>query len=390
MKQYRSLRLLQWEMVLTSTLLSIPIMVPFYNSIGMDQAEIGLSQALFTIALLMVNVPTGWLADRFSRKFCNAFGDLGCAVSLVLYSQAQDFTQVVLVEILFGISMAFTQGADSGLLEAYTRNPTHLRFSLPRVTARLQVWHPIAQVIALYLGGLIGSNDYRLAIGLSATTYAVGFVLSLCLREEGDRLQQVHTNVLKDMAHVTRRVILHDTQLRWLVFAYAVGREVTHVMVWALTPLLLFAGVPLSAVGVGWIANMGASAIGALLADRYGDRLAPWLRFMLPMVLLSLALIVMSIHLSLATIWLYAALGVAQGWSGSVLMPMIQRRAPVDIQSTVASVTKTASQLLYAPLVWLVGVVGVIDIRLTMVATVIIFIPPAIVIARRLYTFERR
>jgi hypothetical protein len=96
----------------------------------------------------------------------------------------------------------------------------------------------------------------------------------------------------------------------------------------------------------------------------------------------------MSIHLSLVTVWLYAFLGIAQGWSSVVLMPMLQRHAPMDVQSTLSSIAKSAAQLLYIPLVWIINVVGVVDMRLTMVATIIVFVPLAAVTAWRLRSFE--
>ena len=390
MNAKNSLRLLMIEMVITATLLSMPIMTPFYHSIGMDQGQIGLSQALFTVALLATNIPTGWLADRFSRKLSNALGDVGCAVALLLYANVHSFTQVVLVEIFFGLALSFSQGADSGLLKAYTHLLDSSGKMLFRRTVLLNIWTPAAQAAALIVGGLIGAGNPRLAIALSAAPFVLGFVLSLFLTESGERLVQVHRNPIKDMVHVTKRVIVHDTHLRWLIGAYAVGREITHVMVWALTPLLVLAGVPLEIVAVGWVLNMAANIAGAQMAGRWSMRFNEWQRFLLPIIGAIVGLAVMSINLSLATIWLYALLGISQGWSQSVLLPMVQNHSPGDVQSTVVSIAKSASQLLYIPLVWAVNAVGTIDIRLTMVATIMLFAPLAIIVARRLHALSKQ
>lgn len=384
-----SLWLLQVEMIITVTLLAMPIMVPFFYSIGMDQGQIGLSQSLFTVVLLLTNIPTGWIADRFSRKFCNAVGDLGCAVALLLYCQATGFGHVVAAEVVFGVALALSQGADGGLLKAYTRllDPSGRLFI--RKNVLIGMWQPIAQAIALIVGGFIGADNPRLAIGLSAISYAIGCVLSLLMKEEGERLVPDHRNPFRDMARVTRKVVAHDARLRWQMVAYAVGREITHAVVWALTPLLLLAGVPLYLVAFGWVVNMGANVCGAWLAGRLSPRLRDWQRFLLPIIGVVFALTVMSIHLSLVTVWLYAFLGIAQGWTSATLLPMVQNRAADDVQSTVISITKSGAQLLYIPLVWIINAFGVIDIRLTMVATVVIFVPLAIVTARRLAMLER-
>lgn len=385
-----SMRVLLTEMVITSTLMAMPIMVPFYHTIGMDQGQIGLSQSLFTLVVLALNIPTGWIADRFSRKWSNAAGDLGCGLAIAWYSQAQSFGDVVAAEIIFGVAAAFAQGADSALLRAYSQRLDSSSSLFGRQNALLATWQPIAQIIALVIGGAIGATDLRLAIGMSAIPYVAGCALSFFLKEEGERLIASHRNPLRDMVHVTQSCVAHDALLRWLIIGYATGREVTHVMVWALTPLLIVAGVPLQIVAVGWILNALAVTVGAHIAHRWSAACESWQKIVLPLTAVVISLGVMSIHLSLVTIWLYAVLGLAQGWTAATLLTMVQTRAGASHQATIVSIAKSAAQLLYIPLVWGIGSIGTIDIRLTMVATIVVFAPLGIVTALRLRTLESR
>ena len=385
-----SLRLLRFEIIITGTMMAMPIMVPFYHSIGMNQGQIGLSQTVFTAALLFINIPTGWIADRFSRRLSNAIGDLGCVLALLFYSQASSFGDVVAAEIVFGLSLAFSQGADSALLRAYTQVLDSSGQLFSRQNWVISMWQPIAQVVALIIGGFIGAQDPRLAIGISAAPYFIGSLLSFFIKEQGERLVSQHKNPLRDMVRVTRESVGTDPHLRWLILGYGVGREITHVMIWALTPLLLFAGVPLGIVALGWVLNSVSVALGARIAGWFGENLREWQKFTIPTIAVLLGLGVMSLHLSLGTIGLYTLLGLAQGWTAALLLPMVQNKAPEGNQATVISIAKSASQLLYIPLVWVVGLAGNIDIRLTMVATIIIFTPMIIIIARRLYILERK
>jgi hypothetical protein len=65
----RSLRLLQIEAVLTAMMFAMPIFTIFFkDEIGLSYAQIGLSQAVFTIPLLTLNIASGWIADAFSLK----------------------------------------------------------------------------------------------------------------------------------------------------------------------------------------------------------------------------------------------------------------------------------------------------------------------------------
>ena len=46
----------------------MPIAVPFFQSKGLSMQEVFSLQALFAVAVLAMEVPSGYLADRLGRK----------------------------------------------------------------------------------------------------------------------------------------------------------------------------------------------------------------------------------------------------------------------------------------------------------------------------------
>ena len=87
-KYQRNIRLIMAETILTSigAGFSVSTITDFWNSIGMDQTQIGLVQMLFTVVVLLLDIPMGYIADRFNRKIMNIIGDLGEAIGFVLYA----------------------------------------------------------------------------------------------------------------------------------------------------------------------------------------------------------------------------------------------------------------------------------------------------------------
>ena len=385
-----SLNLLRLEMIITYGLLSMPIMSKFYASIGMDQGQIGLSQTCFTIVVLALNIPTGWIADKFSHKLCNAFGDIAAAMGFVLYSQSKCFMDVVIAESVLAIAMAFTQGADFGMLKAYTKIMDATGKLFDKVNVQVAVWQPIESIIVVAIGGLVGMSYPRTTIAVSGLPFLVGGIMSFFMQDDGERLEPEHKNPFKDMWRVTKSIIKPDIQLRWLIIACAIASGITHVMIWAFTPLITSLNGPSVLVSVGWVLNSLSITIGAKVAGRYVSRLPGWAKFLLPTLAVFLALTIMSLHLSFWTIWLYSLLGMAQGWAMAVMMPMIQNKVSGKSQATAVSITKCASQILYAPLVWLVGLAGSTNIRMSMVATIVIFVPLVLVTAARLKNLEKK
>lgn len=260
----RSLQLLQLEMTMTSVLMSLPIMNLFFTDhIGMNMSEIGISQAVCAVALCLANVPTGWLADRFSRKACNIIGDAGVVGALLFYAAAQTFSDVIIAELAFGIAAAFSNGADAGLLRAYCNQ---LGTSYARVNARVNSWRPLVEIAGVSVGGLVGAYQPRLAIALSAIPFAVGAIISTQLVEVGEK-RTGNTQPLRDMGAIVWHSLWHNRPLRWSLVAAVIARESTHPLVWLFTPLLLLAGVPPQIVGIAWALNLVAQC-GRELAAR--------------------------------------------------------------------------------------------------------------------------
>jgi len=370
----KNLRLVAFESIITAGLLAMPIMTPFFNNIGLNQEQIALSQIIFTITIMVLNIPAGWLADRFSRKWANVIGDIGCALTLILYSQVQNFAGVVICEILFGLFLAFSQGVDASLIKHFSGKIDNSGKLFKTTTAKVASLQFVTVLVVTLLGGPIGAIDFRLAIALSAVVFFAGAIAALFIKDDSENMIPQHNNPLKDMLRVVKDAIKNPA-LRLRIFAFAVAREMTHGIIWVFTPLLLLAGVPLAVVSVGWAVNAVAGFVGSKIAQRYVNRLREWQIFAVPILLVTVSLGVMSIHFSIATVWLYLLMGVTQGWTSATMLPLVQRHIKPSEQTSVISVAKVIAQFLYIPAVWLIGFAADIKTEYSMLATLIIFVP---------------
>jgi MFS family permease len=95
-------------------------MTVFWNSIGMNQFMIGVSQMMCAATLFLFDVPMGYFADRFSRKALNVIGDIGIMATFIFYAFARNFWMVVAGEILCGLFMAMSGGVDRAFLKIYS------------------------------------------------------------------------------------------------------------------------------------------------------------------------------------------------------------------------------------------------------------------------------
>jgi len=238
-------------------------------------------------------------------------------------------------------------------------------------------------------GGWVGDVSFRLAIGASALTFAVGGVLSLFMHDAGEKLTKVHANPLKDMGRVAK-VCLKTPLLRWWMMAMATASGITHVMVWPMTLVMLTAGVPMEWLGAGWVVNTLAAVVGTRVARYLSGKIRRgWMVFAVPIAVVAVALIGMSLSLNLVTVWLFAGLGFARGWTSALMPAIVQRHAPEAMGSTAMSLAKNIGRILYIPTVYVVGWACDISVVWAMVVTMAIYVPIAAVIAWKIRTFEK-
>ncbi|HYG83344.1 MAG TPA: MFS transporter [Verrucomicrobiae bacterium] len=388
----QSLKLLRAEAIITTAIISMPVMNSFFASIGLDQGQIGVSQAIFTLVLLLFNIPTGWLADRFSRKIANAFGDVTVASGFIFYALAGNFTEIIIAEVIIGIGIAFSHGADVGLLKAYC---DHLQRSYRQESAWIAARRPIVEGAAAIAGGFIGAQNPRLALLLTAVPFLAGAVLSLGVKEVGVRRQRQTGTPVKglkrqlraafsDMARITKYALHGHKDLAWSIVAAATAREITHAIIWVLTPLLLLAGVPAEVIGVAWAVNLAMVSIGAWLGGKVAERWSDARLFAVPAVASLLAMLTLAWQTNLWTIGLYAVFGLARGWYAAVMAPIVQRHTPDDMQSTVFSVSGSLGQLLYIVVVIAVNGAGNWGVQWAMLANALLFLPLVLLVVARL------
>ncbi len=87
------------------------------------------------------------------------------------------------------------------------------------------------------------------------------------------RLKPNHKNPLRGSASIVK-MAFSTSMLRRRIFAFAIAREMTHGIIWVVTPLFLKAGVPMGFISFSWAGNTMMAILGTHLASKYGKRLS--------------------------------------------------------------------------------------------------------------------
>lgn len=197
----------------------------------------GIGSAVIAVTLLM-EVPTGVLADRLSRKWSVAASMfcLMCAEFLFLFSR--DYAAYLLVAFLTGTGFAFASGALESLV--YDSLPEEDRAQrLKEEMGKIGSARQAAVFLSPLIGGLLVRDltqaQFNLAIGLTVATLLVGLLVSLTLREPAGEQPQEQTGTWAILREGVAELRL-NRKLQRLVLLVVLTTPFTGMMVTTLVP----------------------------------------------------------------------------------------------------------------------------------------------------------
>lgn len=393
MKEYsdyqKNLNLTIIETILTSIGVgfSVPIINLFWNSIGMNQTDIGFTQMIFTIVIVCLDIPMGYLADRFNRKILNIIGDIGVSLTFIYYAFARNMYMAILAECLLGVFMAMTNGVDQSFIKYNADKIDSSGNLFKKINTKIYTMRYASSFIVMLIGGFISKYSLRLTIIMSFFPYIIGGIVAFFIKDYADKSERKHKNVLKDMI-ISTKEIMKTKETKTYILAYIVGKELTHPHIWIFTPLLIMVGVPIEIVSIGWILSEIFKIIGAKIAEKICN-IKTSVKFAMSVVITFLWMLVLIINTNIFTVWIFVLNGLICGVSLANLITPLQETVKEEYQTSVISIASTGARLFYIPLVYIINYLGNIKPQLALVGMIVIFTPISLYIYNELKKCEK-
>ena len=378
------------ESVLTSigAGFSVSIITIFWNSIGMDQKDIGFVQMLFTVVILCLDVPMGYVADRFNRKILNIIGDIGVAITFVVYAFAQNIYMAIFAESLLGLFMAMTNGVDQSFIKFNCDKIDPSGNLFKKVNVKVYTARYIALLVVVVIGGFISKFSLRLAIGISFLPYFIGGILAFKIKDYNGKVESKHKNPIKDMIYYIKEII-KKPKTRLYMITYILGKEITHSQVFVFTPLLIMCGVPIEIVSFGWVLNQIMQIIGGKMSEKM-IHLKISKKFAIPIIIEISWMFILIIKTNIFTVWLFAFNGLVHGLTQGNLTTPLQESVEAEIQTGVMSIASTGAKILYMPLVYFINFLGNFQLQYALIGVMVLFLPACVITYINLIKLETK
>jgi len=161
-------------------------------------AEISALLAIWSIPAVLLEIPTGIIADRISRKWLIFLGMILQAGCYVTWIFADSFLLYAAGFLLWGIGGSFRSGSEEALIyDSLKINGQEERFD--DVYGKGRFWSGLSTMLACVLGGFVGMHyGFRPALYLSVFSGLLGAVIVSTMKEvnlykEGMTSDEVNT-----------------------------------------------------------------------------------------------------------------------------------------------------------------------------------------------------
>lgn len=149
---------------------------------GMSLLEIGLLESIFHLTSLLMEIPTGLIADRFGRRTSRVLSRaVACSATLLMLASS-DFPGFAFAFVLTALGYNLESGAGDALvydsLVDLGREAGYMK-----VKGRQEIGYQSAHGLSLVAGGAVATFDYNLAYILTAGIHLASLALALGFSE---------------------------------------------------------------------------------------------------------------------------------------------------------------------------------------------------------------
>jgi predicted MFS family arabinose efflux permease len=335
----------------------VPIEKLFETDIGFDAASIGVLAAVYAAVVPLLEVPSGVLADRWSRRNVLVLAVVALAVSALIGGLSTNVATYSASALFLGVFFALQSGTTESMVYDSLLEETGSSDAFERTIGTVRVIESVALVSSALAGGAIAEVAPLRVTYFLTVPFLAGAIAALFAFREPRLHEAAEAQPLRAQVITTYRTIVGRGRLRPIVTLAVLAALLMQAMLEFGPVWLVALGASAVVYGPHWAGLMSALGLGGLLGGRLGfSRPAPVAAVGAAMVTCCLVL-----ALSHVTVVVIAAQVALTLLVVAVSIPITRRlhdAVPSGIRAGVASGVGTLTWLTFMPFAVVFGVVS--------------------------------
>lgn len=328
-------------------MLYMPIIVLFYQENGLTLRDVLTLQAIYSIAVIILEIPSGYAADVWGRKNTIVLGSILGTIGFAVYSFTSGFYGFLIAELILGTAQSFISGSDSALLydslKLQGREKQYVKYE-----GRVLSIGNFAETLAALAGGFLAEISLRTPFYWQTAIAFIAVPAAFSLYEPKMSSKIVGAGI-KHILDVVKYSLFKSKELSLNILFSSVIGCATLTMAWFLqTYLNKIHNFTEYQVGIAWAIVNLTVGVSTMFAYKIENKIGSIKTTLFILIVISGAYIVLGLtqlQFVFGIIWLFYFF---RGIATPVLKDYINRLCEPQVRATVLSVRNFVIRILFS------------------------------------------
>jgi|JI10StandDraft_1071094.scaffolds.fasta_scaffold10320_12 MFS family permease len=346
----RNTRLILMMQSCQSAIFFLPVLILFYQAeIGLTFKDFMIIEAIFCATVILMEIPSGWLSDIWSRKRTLAAGLAFTSMGFAQLLFADNFMEAAISEIFTGIGVSLISGTNSAmlydsLLQDGRQNDYRKLEGLRHGTSMY------ALAFASVAGGLLYQIDHFLPVALTVFGQATGMVCALLMIEPVRDYRKAEKHPVADMLDTMKFALHGHKEIAGIILFSTVIFTATKIMLWVQQPYYELLALPEIWYGIFTATGFLLGGIGGHLGHILDGHVRNRTMFLFMLITIVSACLIAGMVKSVSVVPLLLVGSVMWGFGWPRVQSAINMRVSSERRATILSTASLMVSLAFIPI----------------------------------------
>lgn len=338
-----------------SALFCLPIMVPYFKlKTGLSFQDFMITEAIFAAAVILLEIPTGFLSDVWKRKQLLIYSCVFWGLAFLAFVLATNIWIVILGQIFAALCISLASGTETAILyDSLLADKKEALYSKFEGKRKAISFYSLA--VAASVGGYLYSINPALPFYASVAMCAPALYCTFKIKEPPRVKEAVKGNPIKDMMQTVQYALHGNAEVALIILFSAILFSGTKLLFWAQQPYYEALAIPEMYFGIlmsmGWILGGLGSQLGHHIDGKISN-----IRFLsITLFVLITVCVIAGLFINISSIVFIILGSVIYGLADPRINDAINKRVGSERRATVLSAQSLLVQLFFIPISLIAG-----------------------------------
>lgn len=221
--------------ILNFILLHIPIITIYFNSVVKSVTLVSIIFGVKSITVMLLEVPTGYISDRCSRKLSLALGIILNIIALLIFIVYPNFYSLIIGEVCYGISECLTSGSDIAFyydnFKAEGRENDYSYF-IKNITLLQSVF----LAISFFIGSILYGKEKKSVFLITILFQLIALIVLLSIEEKPYKKNVANGETVRN--HIEKNIKKSNVKLFYILLLYSAVLAIFYSLYIQLFPII--------------------------------------------------------------------------------------------------------------------------------------------------------